>query len=230
MATFAGFSKSFVAFFAGLKKNNSKAYFESKRDIYENTVKPEMGAFIVAVGEGLQKISPHFVGDPRIGGSMFRLHRDIRFSASKLPYKTHCAALFYHQQGGRHELPAFYFQLDPTSVMFAAGHYMVSPEHLEQIRRAIDRNGDLLVSVAKQPAFKKHFGEIEGEALKRPPRGYEESHPHIGMLKLKQYLVSEEEPVKNWIDNPRIVQRTLDTFRAAVPLVRFLCTALNVPF
>jgi hypothetical protein len=50
------------------------------------------------------------------------------------------------------------------------------------------------------------------------------------LLKLKQYLVSEEEPVKKWLDDPRIVKRTLDSFRAATPLVQFLCMAVNVPF
>jgi uncharacterized protein (TIGR02453 family) len=230
MIGFPGFSKKFVAFYSGLKKNNSKAYFEARRDIYENIVKPEMEAFIVSVGEGLRKVSPYFVADPRIGGSMYRIHRDIRFSSNKMPYKTHCAALFYHQQGGRHELPAFYFQIDPDTVMFAAGHYMVSPENLDLIRRAIDRNGDLLAAIVKNRTFKKRFGAIEGEALKKPPRGYDETHPHIDLLKLKQYLVSEEEPVKKWTDDPRIVKRTLDSFRAAAPLVQFLCTAVNVPF
>jgi uncharacterized protein (TIGR02453 family) len=230
MASFAGFSKQFGAFFTGLKKNNSKAYFDAKREIYENVVKAEMAAFILAVGEGLKKISPYFMADPRVGGSMYRLHRDIRFSANKMPYKTHCAALFYHQQGGRHELPAFYFQIDPDTVMFAAGHYMVSPEHVELIRRAIDHNGDLLAAILKKSACKKRFGAIEGEKLKKPPRGYGEDHPHVELLKLKQYLLEEEEPVKKWIDDPRIVKRTLDSFRASAPLVQFLCTALNVPF
>jgi uncharacterized protein (DUF2461 family) len=107
---------------------------------------------------------------------------------------------------------------------------MVSPEHLALIRRAIDRNGDLLAAIIKSRAFKKRFGEIEGEALKRLPAGYDEAHPHIDLLKLKQYLVSEEEPVKKWLDDPRIVKRTLDSFRAATPLVQFLCMAVNVPF
>lgn len=189
-----------------------------------------MEAFIVAVGEGLTKISPYFVADPRVGGSMYRIYRDIRFSPNKLPYKTHCGALFYHQHGGRHELPAFYFQIDPDTVLFAAGHYMVSPDNLEMIRRAIDRNGDLLASIIRKPTIKKRFGEIEGEALKKAPRGYQEDHPHIELLKLKQYLLSEEEPVRKWIDNPRIVKRTLESFRAAAPLMQFLCAALNMPF
>ncbi|MGH7450270.1 MAG: DUF2461 domain-containing protein [bacterium] len=230
MASFSGFSKSFVAFFIGLKKNNSKSYFDAKHEIYENVVKLEMEAFILAVGEGLKKISSYFMVDPRVGGSMYRLNRDIRFSANKMPYKTHCAALFYHQQGGRHELPAFYFQIDPDTVMFAAGHYMVSPEHLDLVRRAIDRNGSLLTTILKRPAFKKRFGQIQGEALKKPPRGYDADHPHVELLKLKQYLLDEEEPVKKWIDDPRLVKRTLESFRASAPLVRFLCTALNVPF
>jgi uncharacterized protein (TIGR02453 family) len=230
MAAFTGFSKKFVNFFSGLKKNNSKSYFESKRGVYENIVKPEMEAFIVAVGEGLRRISPHFMAEPRIGGSMYRIYRDIRFSSNKMPYKTHGAALFYHQQGGRHELPAFYFQIDPETVMFAAGHYMVSPENLDLIRRAINRHGDLLAKMVKSRAFKTRFGEIEGEALIKPPRGYDELHRHIELLKLKQYLVSEEEPVKKWIDDPGIVKRALDSFRVAAPLVQFLCTALNVPF
>ena len=33
--------------------------------------------------------------------SLFRIHRDVRFSKDKSPYKTHAACWFYHRDAGR---------------------------------------------------------------------------------------------------------------------------------
>ena len=228
MSEFKGFPPEYLAFFRGLKRNNSKVYFDSKREIYQRIVKPAMEQFVTAVGEGLDKISPEFVADPAT--SPYRIYRDIRFSKSKVPYKTHAAALFFHRFGYKHEYPAFYFQIEPEEVMFAAGHYLINNDQLEMIRRAIDRNGRLLMDIAKRPSFRRRFRELEGEALRRPPRGYSDSHPYIELLKMKQFLISETVPAKEVVNDPGIVKRALDSFRAAAPLMQFLCAAVNIPF
>lgn len=49
-------------------------------------------AFVEAVGPRLEAIEPHVIADPRpLGGSLFRIYRDTRFSKDKSPYKTHAA-------------------------------------------------------------------------------------------------------------------------------------------
>ena len=50
--------------------------------------------FIVDFGKQLTQINENFVADPRrVGGSMFRIYRDTRFSKDKSPFKVSAAAL-----------------------------------------------------------------------------------------------------------------------------------------
>src|SRR5512133_1639005 len=75
--TFDGFPPEAFAWFAGLERDNSKAYFTATRERYEHDVR---GAL-----EGLlDELSGEFGGEPRV----FRQPRDLRFSPDKSPYKT----------------------------------------------------------------------------------------------------------------------------------------------
>ncbi len=70
---FQGFTKATVAFFRGLQKNNSKEWFESRREVYDHHVMEPAKAFVVAMGAKLREISPRITAIPRINKSIFRL-------------------------------------------------------------------------------------------------------------------------------------------------------------
>jgi len=83
------FTPAFFKFFADLKKHNNKAWFDANKARYETVVREPLLAFIADFGPTLRRITPHLVADPRpVGGSMFRIYRDLRFSKDKSPYKT----------------------------------------------------------------------------------------------------------------------------------------------
>lgn len=74
------FTPSFFKYLKDLKTHNTRPWFESNRARYEADVKEPMLRFITDLRPGLRKISPHLIADPRpVGGSMFRIHRDMRF-------------------------------------------------------------------------------------------------------------------------------------------------------
>src|SRR6202165_1193173 len=82
------FTPGLFDFLRQLKKNNNRDWFQKHKARYESEVRDPALRFINDVGPGLKKISPHLVADPRpVGGSLFRINRDIRFSADKSPYK-----------------------------------------------------------------------------------------------------------------------------------------------
>jgi uncharacterized protein (TIGR02453 family) len=96
----AHFSRDLFSFLGELRSNNRREWFEANRARYERNVREPMLAFISDFAPLLRKISPKLVADPRpSGGSMFRIHRDVRFSPDKRPYKTHVAARFSHVMG-----------------------------------------------------------------------------------------------------------------------------------
>ena len=97
MAKRAHFGPELFRFLRELEANNRKEWFQANRGRYEEQVREPMLAFISDFGPRLRKITPYLTADPRpVGGSMFRIHRDTRFSRDKTPYKTHAAAQFRH--------------------------------------------------------------------------------------------------------------------------------------
>src|ERR1044071_3444951 len=92
--TFNGFSDETFRFLKGLGRNNNKQWFEGHRDDYEEYVKQPGFAFIEAIGPMLARFSPEVRPDPRVGGTMMRINRDIRFSPDKRPYKDHLDMAF----------------------------------------------------------------------------------------------------------------------------------------
>ncbi|TMD25222.1 MAG: DUF2461 domain-containing protein, partial [Chloroflexi bacterium] len=64
---FAGWSKPALQFFHGLKRDNSKAYFEAHRQVYEEQVREPMEALLTEIERDL---------GPDIDVKVFRLNRD----------------------------------------------------------------------------------------------------------------------------------------------------------
>jgi uncharacterized protein (TIGR02453 family) len=83
------FGSEALAFLKGLKRNNAKPWFEAHRADYEQHVKIPMADLVQEMDLRFARFAPEMVGDPK--RSVFRLHRDIRFSNDKSPYKTHAA-------------------------------------------------------------------------------------------------------------------------------------------
>ncbi|HSG46496.1 MAG TPA: DUF2461 family protein, partial [Longimicrobiales bacterium] len=81
-----GFSGETFRFLSELAANNERDWFKANRDRYDAHVRDPAVTFVLAVGERLNGISPHLRADPRpVGGSLFRIHRDVRFSKDKSP-------------------------------------------------------------------------------------------------------------------------------------------------
>jgi uncharacterized protein (TIGR02453 family) len=77
----ASFSTSLFDFLTDLASNNDRPWFQENKARYVEEVQEPALAFINAFAPKLDAISPHFQADSRVvGGSLFRIHRDTRFS------------------------------------------------------------------------------------------------------------------------------------------------------
>lgn len=128
---FRGFSRDTINFFKELRENNSKDWFEAHRSAFENEVMEPAKQFVLEMGGLLQQVRPEIYFEPKTDKSIFRLHRDVRFSKNKLPYKTHLAFLFWEGSKKKMENPAFYFHIEPEKIIIAAGMYHFSPDALK---------------------------------------------------------------------------------------------------
>jgi uncharacterized protein (TIGR02453 family) len=182
------FSPAFFQFFEELSRNNNREWFQSNKSRYESDVREPMLSFIADLAPRLRKISRYYVADSRpTGGSMMRIYRNLRFSRDKTPYKTTAAAAFHHADAGHFGSPSFYLSLSPDEAFCGAGIWHPEPETLGKIRDGIVARPANWKKAVNDRKFRARF-EVMGEALSRPPKGYDPSHPLIADLKRKHFV------------------------------------------
>ncbi len=221
------FQPAALTFLRGLKRHNSKPWFEAHRDDYESAVRAPMRALIEDMDVRLARFAPEIMGDPK--RSMFRIHRDIRFSNDKSPYKTNAGCWFHHRDGTRsvgQEAEGggagFYFHLEPGGCFAAGGLWMPPRPALNKLRDAIAENPGAFRKAAVSPAIQKRFGGLSTESmLKRMPRGFAEDHPAASWLRYQSFTLSRELNVAQ-VTGARLPAILEAEFTAMLPLVRWL--------
>lgn len=222
---FDGFPKKGLTFLRQLKRNNRRDWFEKHKDDYESLVKLPMQSLIAALQPHFQSFAPEFEVNPR--RSIFRIYRDVRFSKDKRPYKTHVAAHFVLRGKPKGiEGSGYYLHIEPAEVFLGGGIYMPDGDQLKKIRKAIAENPDGFLSVINSSQLKHTFGKLEGEQLKRVPRGYDPEHPMANWLRFKQFFVGSSFAVSK-CHSPKFVNEVAEAFETATPLIRYLNEALQ---
>jgi uncharacterized protein (TIGR02453 family) len=217
------FGPELFRFLKELKANNDRTWFGENRDRYERVLREPALAFVGDFAPHLHDISPHFVADPRpSGGSLFRIHRDTRFSKDKSPYKPYVGIRFSHERAKDAHAPGFYLHLQPGSVWAAAGIWHPDAPTLAQIREAIAADPK-----AWQRATRKL--RLGGESLKRAPAGFDPDHPQIEDLKRKDFIAAVELTQRDAC-SAGFLERFAGTCREGSQLVRFVCEALALPY
>ncbi len=228
---FNGFPREFFEFFTELKENNKREWFEDNKQRYEDSIVTPCLDFITAMGPELKKVSQHFEAIPKkVGGSMFRIYRDTRFSKDKTPYKTNAGLHFRHALGRDAHAPGFYLHLEPDQVFFGGGLWMPPSNALNKIREAIDKNQKEWKSAQSAKAFKARYGALgEGNPLTRPPKGYADDHPFIDDLKKRNFFAVTEAKAAA-AGKPDFVKEVARAYKDTSPVAAFLCKAVGAPF
>lgn len=227
------FTPATLSFLKGLARNNRKPWFEAHRAEYEAAVKGPLRELVEEMDVRLARFAPEIVGDPR--RSIFRIYRDIRFSADKSPYKTHAACWFYHRDGtravGREAAgggAGFYVQIAPGNSFVGGGMWMPPREALGRLRDAIAENPKRFERIIGDARVKRRFGGLDDEAmLKRVPRGYAPDHPAARWLKYQSFVMGRE------LSDAQAVSARLPAlleadFRLMVPLVTWINGVLGL--
>ena len=218
------FTRKTLAFLRALRRNNDREWFKARKAEYETHVRGPMIELLARLAADLPLFAPEVISDPRV--SLYRIYRDTRFSEDKSPLKTHIAAHFPSRPFPRNEGAGLYFEVAPTWVWIGGGLYMPSTSDLQRIREHIAENHLTLHRIVTGPAFRRAVGRLEGERLTRVPRGYLKDHPAAEYLKFRQFLAGRELEA-DFATSPRFYSQLLTTFRAVVPLVRFLNQGLK---
>jgi uncharacterized protein (TIGR02453 family) len=220
--------KSFK-FLRALARNNSREWFDAHRANYEANARQPALRLIADLQPDLAAVSAQFRADPKpVGGSLFRIHRDTRFSNDKTPYKTHLGAWFFHARRRELEAPGFYLHVQPGRSFIGAGLWHPQPDTQRRVRQFIHDNPSGWKTATRVPTFRKRFS-MDGESLVRPPRGFPPDHELIEDLKRKNFVATA--PLDDaLVLGPRLRATVATRFTQLGPLVDYLCAALDLEF
>lgn len=223
------FTSDLFKFLRALARNNTRDWFNAHKDQYEQAVRAPAQRLITDLATPLRTISTQFVANPaKVGGSLFRLQRDTRFSSDKQPYKAWIGIRLYHARRRDVHAPSFYLHLQPGECFIAGGLWQPEPPVLKRVREFMIDNPDAWRRAARDPAFLREF-ELGGESLSRAPRGFPADHPLLEDLKRKDLMAWQ-----TFADDV-VLQADFDRFlgarlRRLAPLVDYLCAALDLEF
>ncbi len=206
-------------FLRGLAAHNEKAWFEANRATYDSAVREPVATMVAAVTTELTRRGVPLEGDPK--RSTFRIHRDVRFSKDKSPYKTHVGSVWYRQGSGKGGAGVLYLHLDPAGRFAAAAFYHPEPDVLDSIRERIRVKPERFHAMVEALAAAK-LQLSEADRLSRMPKGFEDlkGSPIDPALRLKSFIVRRD------LSERQVCGRTLPALVAtlaekALPLLRF---------
>jgi len=224
------FSEHSFKFLRELASNNNKPWFATHKADYESHVRAPFQKLLVDLQPTLAAISTQFRADPRkIGGSLFRIYRDARFSHDKSPYKPWQGANLFHMRRREVPTPSFYLHLQPGENFIGAGIWHPEPDTQRKIRQFIFDNPNTWKTVTRNPALRRRFALDASEKLTRPPRGFPAEFECIDDLKLRNWVFLQ--PLDDRVmTGPRLRQMITKDLQMLAPFVDYLCAALDLEF
>jgi len=223
------FTSQTFTFLSSLAANNDRVWFDAHKQDYEDWVRTPALEFIEGMAQEMPSISKHFRAVPKkVGGSLLRIQRNLRFSRDKTPYKTNIGMHFRHELCGDIHAPGYYVHIQPGECFVAAGLWRPEPDVLFKVRQAILQSGEAWIAARDDKTFCKHFS-LTGDTLANAPRGYAKNHPLVEDLKRKDFIAVAP-LVRTEVLSGNFLPLVTERFRQAAPLMRFLCEALELRF
>lgn len=219
--------KEVLSFLSDLRENNHREWFQANRSRYD-AAKKEVLSWGEQVLAGITEADPR-LAHLEVKETIFRINRDVRFSANKSPYKDHFG-LYFCQDGRKSESAGYYIHIAPQGFFFGGGMYSLAPDTLKKVRTEIDYGLEEWTSILQDPVAFKWYGSKlltePGMQLSRPPKGFDEQNPAIAYLKYKQFvricaLDSNELRLKG------SAERVIEGLQALVPFIHFLNRAVE---
>ena len=232
-AEFTGFRPAAFTFLRNLARHNDREWFTAHRHVYDTEIHAPLVALVEEVDVRLATIAPEIVGHPK--RSLFRIHRDVRFSNDKSPYKTHVACWFHHRDVGRgpgtaapHGGGGFYFHMEAGRASLGGGIWMPPPPALRLLRQAIDEDPGPLLRILREPKLKRKFGSLaEENMLTRMPRGFPETHPGATLLRHRSFTVGHE-IARDQLESATLPDILARDYAVMVPFVRWIDTVFGL--
>jgi uncharacterized protein (TIGR02453 family) len=201
---FSGIPVAALDFYEDLEADNSKAFWQAHKHIYDDAVRGPLEALVAEL-------------EPEFGSAkLFRPYRDVRFAKDKTPYKT--------QQGAWFGESSTYVAVSAEGLFVAAGYWHTGSDQVARLRRAVadDVAGPQLARAIA--AVEKARFEVGGEQLNRVPNGYPKDHPRADLLRYKSMTAHRQFGAPTWLSTRRARTEVVKAWRTMTPLTSWLQT------
>lgn len=209
--TFQGFPQAGIQYLADLAANNNREWFTANKATLDSQLMAparllcqELEAFL-AVLTGTEHTT-----------KLYRMHRNLRFSADKTPYNAHLHISFLGPSGAC----AWHLGIDPKSVSIGSGTFEFAPEKLQSFRDLASGSGPAISKSLTQ--LVSSGARLSDPELKRVPSGYPADQPFSDLFRRKGLTA--------WLDlggpveatRPDFARRCEDAFRLLMPIAEIV--------
>ncbi len=215
-------TQNYIDFFKALEQNNNKEWFDKHRKDYEDEVRKPFIQLVDSVIPGLMEIEPSILPDAK--KSLFRINRDIRFSADKTPYNLMMKSGL-SPGGKKSELPGFYLGIGADYVHMGGGLYQLSKDALRNVRLLIASNTDEFLNIITEKDFVSKFGQLQGDQNKRIEPDFQPVIEKTSYILNKQFYAMAKVPTSDFINESNQAARLMQYYKAVQPLHSFLTNA-----
>ena len=219
-SSFTGFSKTAPAFFFELAAEMNRDWFEANKARYQTEWVAPMIALLDTVGARLAPAYRLVALAPKI----MRIHRDVRFSKDKAPYKTHIGGVITLAgksvaDGGN---AAMYVHLGAEEEFCGVGIYQFDAARLARWRKAVaGKPGEELAKVVAK--LRKAGYTVGGhDDLKKVPRGFDPDHPRAELLKMRGLTGMLPAIPRGMLHQPKLADWLAQHGKALAPIVTWL--------
>lgn len=220
--TMKDFPKKTVAYLRKLTKNNNRQWFEANRELYTSHFLEPCIQFVLEMGDRLQDIDPDIVAIPKVDKSIFRLHRDVRFSKDKTPYKTNAGLYFWNGKMRKMDASGFYVHIEPNYWGVGLGIYMFPPQLLKKYRDVVSNSASAKELHQIVRSLEKKGYTIGGKKYKKTPKGYNPNTLYPGYLLYEGIYAWYESDDFKKIDGGKAVNFIFKIFKDMLPLHKWL--------
>jgi len=220
---FAGIPDDGLAFLEDLEERNTKEFFEPNKRLFRDHLQAPFEALLAGAAARMEAAGIG-VGSPKV----FRIHRDLRFSKDKTPYKTNMAGYVRHRpDGGPESDTGYYVSFAPSGLYVGGGLYRPARAQLERIRAAVasDIEGRALADLLDAAAG--HGLEVGLDPLQRMPKPYSADHPRAHLLRARSLVLGRHHERGPWLVTTEVLDRLVEDWRRIAPLHRWLDRCLT---
>lgn len=224
--TFTGFPRTAPAFFHELAVEMNRDWFLANKQRYETEWVAPMTELLTDVAKRLAPAyKPIKLGEPKV----MRIHRDVRFSKDKAPYKTHIGAVITiaGKKVGEGGTAAMYVHLGTEEEFVGVGTYFFDAARLAKWRKLVagKEGGALMKLVAKL----RKAGYVVGghDDYKKVPKPYAPDHPLAELLKWKGLTAGPDELPRGILHKAELADWLVRHGKALAPIVTWLHTKLR---